>query len=89
MIPHSFLPSPIRKDQLIESSEQYVLATLEGGRSTLTVRNVGQGDGGPYTCRATNKAGVLESQLLLKVFGERITHRTTVKHTYSFFPPPP
>uniref|UniRef100_A0AAY4A850 Neural cell adhesion molecule 2 n=1 Tax=Denticeps clupeoides TaxID=299321 RepID=A0AAY4A850_9TELE len=35
---------------------------------TLTVRNIQQGDGGPYTCRATNKAGLLESELLLKVF---------------------
>ncbi|KAG5267713.1 hypothetical protein AALO_G00224800 [Alosa alosa] len=57
-----------RKGQLIQSSEQHVLATLEGGRSTLMVRRVGQGDGGPYTCRATNKAGILESQLVLKVF---------------------
>ncbi|KAL2102793.1 hypothetical protein ACEWY4_001961 [Coilia grayii] len=57
-----------RKGQQIEASEQHVLSSLEGGRSMLTVRNVGQGDGGPYTCRATNKAGVLESELTLKVF---------------------
>ncbi|XP_031438168.1 neural cell adhesion molecule 2 isoform X1 [Clupea harengus] len=57
-----------RKGQQIESSDQHVLGSLEGGRSMLTVRSVGKGDGGPYTCRATNKAGVLESQLVLKVF---------------------
>ncbi|XP_035390960.1 neural cell adhesion molecule 2 isoform X4 [Electrophorus electricus] len=68
-----------RKGRQIETSEQYVLNTLEGGKSTLTVRNIRQGDGGPYTCRATNKAGSKESELLLKVFVQpHITHLRNV-----------
>ncbi|XP_026060618.1 neural cell adhesion molecule 2 isoform X3 [Carassius auratus] len=56
------------KDHVIEPSEQYVLNTLDGGKSTLTIKNIRQGDGGLYTCRASNKAGSSESQLFLKVF---------------------
>ncbi|XP_016355537.1 neural cell adhesion molecule 2 isoform X2 [Sinocyclocheilus anshuiensis] len=56
------------KGHMIERSEQYVLNTLDGGKSTLTIKNIRQGDGGPYTCRASNKAGSSESQLFLKVF---------------------
>ncbi|XP_043101981.1 neural cell adhesion molecule 2 isoform X2 [Puntigrus tetrazona] len=56
------------KGHAIERSEQYVLNTLDGGKSTLTVKNIRQGDGGPYVCRASNKAGSSESQLFLKVF---------------------
>ncbi|XP_016385474.1 neural cell adhesion molecule 2-like isoform X2 [Sinocyclocheilus rhinocerous] len=56
------------KGHVIERSEQYVLSTLDGGKSTLTIKNIRQGDGGPYTCRASNKAGSSESQLFLKVF---------------------
>ncbi|XP_029516012.1 neural cell adhesion molecule 2-like isoform X2 [Oncorhynchus nerka] len=57
-----------RKGQQLERSEQYVLITMEAGRSTLTIRNIIQGDGGDYTCRATNKAGAEERELFLKVF---------------------
>ncbi|XP_055785348.1 neural cell adhesion molecule 2-like isoform X3 [Salvelinus fontinalis] len=57
-----------RKGQQLERSEQYVLDTMEAGRSTLTIRNIIQGDGGDYTCRATNKAGAEERELFLKVF---------------------
>uniref|UniRef100_A0A8C7HLC1 Neural cell adhesion molecule 2 n=1 Tax=Oncorhynchus kisutch TaxID=8019 RepID=A0A8C7HLC1_ONCKI len=56
------------KGQRLQRSEQYVLNTMEGGRSTLTIRNIIQGDGGGYTCRATNKAGAEERELFLKVF---------------------
>ncbi|ROL45368.1 Neural cell adhesion molecule 2 [Anabarilius grahami] len=56
------------KGHVIERSEQYVLNTMDGGKSTLTVKNIRQGDGGPYTCRSSNKAGSTESQLFLKVF---------------------
>uniref|UniRef100_A0A8C1ZJX1 Neural cell adhesion molecule 2 n=1 Tax=Cyprinus carpio TaxID=7962 RepID=A0A8C1ZJX1_CYPCA len=59
-----------QKGHVIERSEQYVLSTLDGGKSTLTIKNIRQGDGGPYTCHASNKAGSSESQLFLKVFGE-------------------
>lgn len=45
---------------------------MDGGKSTLTIKNIRQGDGGPYTCRSSNKAGSTESQLFLKVFGEEI-----------------
>ncbi|XP_059408252.1 neural cell adhesion molecule 2-like isoform X3 [Carassius carassius] len=56
------------KGHVIEQSEQYVLNTQDGGKSTLTIKNIQQGDGGPYTCRASNKAGSSEGQLFLKVF---------------------
>ncbi|XP_059409447.1 neural cell adhesion molecule 2-like isoform X1 [Carassius carassius] len=56
------------KGHVIERSEQYVLNTLDGGKSTLTIKNIRQGDGGSYTCRASNKAGSSENQLFLKVF---------------------
>uniref|UniRef100_A0A6Q2ZKZ9 Neural cell adhesion molecule 2 n=1 Tax=Esox lucius TaxID=8010 RepID=A0A6Q2ZKZ9_ESOLU len=61
-------PEVTWKGQQLERSEQYVLNNLEGGRSTLTIRNILQGDGGDYTCRATNKAGSEERELFLKVF---------------------
>lgn len=57
-----------RKGKQIENSDKHALSMLDGGRGVLTVRGVDQEDGGPYTCRATNKAGTLESQLVLKVF---------------------
>lgn len=59
-----------RKGQQLEPSEQYVLNRLEGGPSMLTIRNIRQGDGGTYSCRATNKAGSQERELFLKVFGK-------------------
>ncbi|XP_036413508.1 neural cell adhesion molecule 2 [Colossoma macropomum] len=69
----------LRKGRQIERSEQYVLSTLEGGKSTLTIKNIKQGDGGPYTCRASNKAGSKESEILLKVFVQpHITHLRNV-----------
>lgn len=65
-------PDPLvtwhRKGQQLEPSEQYILSRLEGGRSMLTIRNIQQTDGGTYSCRATNKAGVQERELYLKVF---------------------
>ncbi|XP_030634861.1 neural cell adhesion molecule 2 [Chanos chanos] len=57
-----------RRGQQVEGSKLYILNTLEGGRSTLTIQNIRQDDGGPYTCRASNKAGIQESELFLKVF---------------------
>ncbi|KAM6945482.1 neural cell adhesion molecule 2 [Aplochiton taeniatus] len=57
-----------RKGQQLELSEQYIFNTLAGGRSTLTIRNIQQGDGGAYGCKATNKAGAQEQELFLKVF---------------------
>ncbi|KAJ3584650.1 hypothetical protein NHX12_015145, partial [Muraenolepis orangiensis] len=65
-------PQPIltwhRKGQHLEPSERYLLHNADGGRSTLTIRNIGQADGGAYTCKATNKAGSQEKELFLKVF---------------------
>ncbi|KAJ3583607.1 hypothetical protein NHX12_016460 [Muraenolepis orangiensis] len=55
--------------QHLEPSERYLLHNADGGRSTLTIRNIGQADGGAYTCKATNKAGSQEKELFLKVFG--------------------
>ncbi|TRY92788.1 hypothetical protein DNTS_024859 [Danionella cerebrum] len=56
------------KGHVIERSEQYILNSMDGGKSTLTVKNIRRTDGGPYMCRASNKAGSIESQLFLKVF---------------------
>ncbi|XP_072513157.1 neural cell adhesion molecule 2-like isoform X1 [Salminus brasiliensis] len=68
-----------RKGRQIERSEQYMLNTLEGGKSMLTIKSIKQGDGGPYTCRASNKAGSKESEILLKVFVQpHITHLRNV-----------
>uniref|UniRef100_A0A3B4XM78 Neural cell adhesion molecule 2 n=2 Tax=Seriola lalandi dorsalis TaxID=1841481 RepID=A0A3B4XM78_SERLL len=65
-------PDPVvtwhRKGQQLEPSEQHFFNRLEGGRSMLTIRNIRQGDGGTYSCKATNKAGSQERELFLKVF---------------------
>ncbi|XP_034006924.1 neural cell adhesion molecule 2-like [Trematomus bernacchii] len=75
-------PDPLvtwhRKGQQLEPSEQYIIARLEGGRSMLTIRNIRQGDGGTYTCRATNKAGSQEREIFLKVFVQ--PHITQLKN---------
>ena len=62
-----------RQGQQLALSEQYLLTTADGGRSTLTIRNIGQNHGGAYSCRAANKAGSQEKELFLKVFGESET----------------
>ncbi|KAM9334166.1 neural cell adhesion molecule 2 [Symphorus nematophorus] len=67
-----------RKGQQLEPSEQYIFNRLEGGRSMLTIRNIRQGDGGTYTCKATNKAGSQERELFLKVFVQ--PHITQLKN---------
>ncbi|KAI4787144.1 hypothetical protein KUCAC02_036658, partial [Chaenocephalus aceratus] len=75
-------PDPLvtwhRKGQQLEPSEQYIIARLDGGRSMLTIRNIRQGDGGTYTCRATNKAGSQEREIFLKVFVQ--PHITQLKN---------
>ncbi|XP_005460831.1 neural cell adhesion molecule 2 isoform X1 [Oreochromis niloticus] len=75
-------PDPIvtwhRKGQQLEPSDQYILNRLDGGRSMLTIRNIRQGDGGTYSCRATNKAGSQERELFLKVFVQ--PHITQLKN---------
>uniref|UniRef100_A0A8C4GPX6 Neural cell adhesion molecule 2 n=1 Tax=Dicentrarchus labrax TaxID=13489 RepID=A0A8C4GPX6_DICLA len=75
-------PDPVvtwhRKGQQLEPSEQYIFNRLEGGRSMLTIRNIRQGDGGTYTCKATNKAGSQERELFLKVFVQ--PHITQLKN---------
>ncbi len=69
---HVLLLYLCRKGQHLEPSEQYIFNRLEGGRSMLTIRNIRQGDGGTYTCKATNKAGSQERELFLKVFGKDV-----------------
>ncbi|MGH0147805.1 UNVERIFIED_CONTAM: hypothetical protein FKN15_043319 [Acipenser sinensis] len=64
-----------RNGRLIEESDQYF---LKGKSTELTVRNIKQSDGGPYSCRATNKAGTEEKELLLKVFVQ--PHITQLKN---------
>uniref|UniRef100_A0A673BYV4 Zgc:152904 n=1 Tax=Sphaeramia orbicularis TaxID=375764 RepID=A0A673BYV4_9TELE len=75
-------PDPVvtwhRKGQQLEPSEQYIINRLEGGQSLLTIRNIRQGDGGVYSCKATNKAGSQERELLLKVFVQ--PHITQLKN---------
>uniref|UniRef100_A0A672LDM9 Neural cell adhesion molecule 2 n=1 Tax=Sinocyclocheilus grahami TaxID=75366 RepID=A0A672LDM9_SINGR len=53
-----------RYDKLI------TIAAKSGSCTTLTVRNIQHDDGGSYTCKASNKAGEVEHELFLKVFGE-------------------
>lgn len=38
--------------------------------TTLTIHNIKQDDGGSYTCKASNKAGDVQQDIFLKVFGE-------------------
>ncbi|XP_078021761.1 neural cell adhesion molecule 2 isoform X2 [Epinephelus lanceolatus] len=75
-------PDPVvtwhRKGQLLEPLEQYIFNRLEGGRSMLTIRNIRQGDGGTYTCKASNKAGSQEREIFLKVFVQ--PHITQLKN---------
>uniref|UniRef100_A0A3Q1FWY7 Neural cell adhesion molecule 2 n=1 Tax=Acanthochromis polyacanthus TaxID=80966 RepID=A0A3Q1FWY7_9TELE len=75
-------PDPVvtwhRKGQQLEPSEQHIFNRLEGGRSMLTIRNIRQGDGGTYSCKATNKAGSQERELFLKVFVQ--PHITQLKN---------
>ncbi|XP_018549019.1 neural cell adhesion molecule 2 isoform X1 [Lates calcarifer] len=75
-------PDPVvtwhRKGQQLEPSEQYIFNRLEGGRSMLTIRNIRQGDGGTYSCKASNKAGSQEGELFLKVFVQ--PHITLLKN---------
>ncbi|XP_034720328.1 neural cell adhesion molecule 2-like isoform X2 [Etheostoma cragini] len=75
-------PDPVvtwhRKGQQLEPSEQYIITRLEAGRSMLTIRNIRQGDGGTYTCKATNKAGSQEREIFLKVFVQ--PHITQLKN---------
>lgn len=56
-----------RNGKLIEENEKYI---LKGSNTELTVRNIVNSDGGPYVCRATNKAGEDEKQAFLQVFGK-------------------
>lgn len=57
----------VRKGVELQESERYV---MRARGTTLTVRNIQQDDGGSYTCKASNKAGEVEHELFLKVFGE-------------------
>uniref|UniRef100_A0A8B9LUH0 Neural cell adhesion molecule 2 n=1 Tax=Astyanax mexicanus TaxID=7994 RepID=A0A8B9LUH0_ASTMX len=57
-----------RKGVELQESEQYV---MRARGTTLTIRNIKQDDGGSYTCKASNKAGEVQQEIVLKVFGER------------------
>lgn len=56
-----------RKGVELQESEQYV---MRARGTTLTIRNIKQDDGGSYTCKAFNKAGDVQREIFLKVFGE-------------------
>lgn len=56
-----------RKGVELQESEQYA---MRGRGTTLTIRNIKQDDGGSYTCKASNKAGDVQREIFLKVFGE-------------------
>ncbi|KAM6892831.1 neural cell adhesion molecule 2-like [Lycodopsis pacificus] len=74
-------PDPVvtwhRKGRELEPSDQYNIR-LDGGRSMLTLRKIRQVDGGSYTCKATNKAGSQEREIVLKVFVQ--PHITQLKN---------
>ncbi|XP_007952358.1 neural cell adhesion molecule 2 [Orycteropus afer afer] len=57
-------PGP-RNGKVIEENEKYF---LKGSSTELTIRNIINSDGGPYVCRATNKAGEDEKHAFLQVF---------------------
>jgi hypothetical protein len=67
-----------RNGKFIEENEKY---SLRGSNTELTVRNIINSDGGPYVCKATNKAGEDEKQVLLQVFGKY--YSTVVKSVIS------
>uniref|UniRef100_A0A8B9LMW0 Neural cell adhesion molecule 2 n=1 Tax=Astyanax mexicanus TaxID=7994 RepID=A0A8B9LMW0_ASTMX len=54
-----------RKGVELQESEQYV---MRARGTTLTIRNIKQDDGGSYTCKASNKAGEVQQEIVLKVF---------------------
>uniref|UniRef100_A0A286XEM3 Neural cell adhesion molecule 2 n=1 Tax=Cavia porcellus TaxID=10141 RepID=A0A286XEM3_CAVPO len=54
-----------RNGKIIEENEKYI---LKGSNTELTIRNIMNSDGGPYICRARNKAGEDEKQAFLQVF---------------------
>ncbi|XP_062389915.1 neural cell adhesion molecule 2 isoform X1 [Sardina pilchardus] len=54
-----------RNGKELHESEQYA---IRARGTSLTIRNIRQGDGGPYTCKASNKAGEVDRELFLKVF---------------------
>nr|XP_051697175.1 neural cell adhesion molecule 2-like isoform X1 [Oryctolagus cuniculus] len=70
-----------RNGKLIEENEKYI---LKGSNTELTVRNIINSDGGPYVCRATNKAGEDEKQAFLQVFVQphiiRLQNETTYEN---------
>uniref|UniRef100_H2ZY75 Neural cell adhesion molecule 2 n=1 Tax=Latimeria chalumnae TaxID=7897 RepID=H2ZY75_LATCH len=78
-------PDPViswyRNGELLEESEKY---SLQGRGNKLTIRDIIQHDMGSYTCRAANKAGTDESELLLKVFVQphikHLQNETTVEN---------
>uniref|UniRef100_A0A8C2QUC5 Neural cell adhesion molecule 2 n=1 Tax=Capra hircus TaxID=9925 RepID=A0A8C2QUC5_CAPHI len=49
-------------------SPEPTISWYRGSNTELTVRNIINSDGGPYVCKATNKAGEDEKQVLLQVF---------------------
>lgn len=59
-----------RKGVELQESEQYV---MRARGTTLTIRNIKQDDGGSYTCKASNKAGDVQQEIFLKVFGKDST----------------
>lgn len=58
-----------RKGVELQESEQYV---MRARGTTLTIRNIKQDDGGSYTCKASNKAGDVQREIFLKVFGKNL-----------------
>lgn len=58
----------VRKGADLQESEQYA---MRARGTTLTIHNIKQEDGGSYTCKASNKAGEVQREIFLKVFGEK------------------
>ncbi|XP_043927956.1 neural cell adhesion molecule 2 [Protopterus annectens] len=62
-------PNPVinwyRNNNILEANNKY---SLKKNGTELAISNIVKSDGGSYFCRATNKAGKQEKELLLKVF---------------------
>lgn len=73
----------------IHSDDKYQLDFSESAAS-VTITGLDQGDGGVYTCRASNEAGQNETSGTLTVKGERclngIKTVTTTRHEHGTGP---
>lgn len=72
---HPMVVSWFKGDKEIRSDDKYQLDFSESAAS-VTITGLDQGDGGVYTCRASNEAGQNETSGTLTVKGERRLNAT-------------